>query len=117
MARQTNKDFNKTNDQARRPKRDFKMNFKDDELPAPQKKAPRRDRSTYKHAPIKAPVSTGSKCGVVEFKMPTAMAKAYVDEYKKSHKGQLPSDKHKFLCDIVNAEFGLLGYCVRVIEF
>lgn len=52
------------------------------------------------------------KCGYVEYKMPEVMAQAYI----KQHKGKIPN-VNEYLCNIVNEEFGLKGYCVKVITF
>ena len=46
---------------------------------------------------------------IIEYKMPEEMYK----EYTKGYNG---GDIQKYLCDIVNNEFRLLGYCVNVIK-
>lgn len=52
------------------------------------------------------------KCGYIEYKMPEKMAQAYL----KQAKGKVPN-VNKYLCDIVNEEFGLRGYCTKVIRY
>ena len=46
--------------------------------------------------------------------MPEAMAKAYLNGRTAEEKKMRPND---FLCKIVNEEFGLKGYCTRVIRY
>lgn len=53
-----------------------------------------------------------SKAGFIEYKMPAQMAQAYI----KMHKGKIPN-VNDYLCKIVNEEFGLKGYCVKVIQY
>lgn len=52
--------------------------------------------------------------GVVEYKMPKAMA----DMYLKTAKGEF-AKKHpiEYLIRVVNEEFGIKGTCVNVITF
>ena len=54
------------------------------------------------------------KAGFIEYKMPEAMAKAYLNGRTAEEKKMRPND---FLCKIVNEEFGLKGYCTRVIRY
>ena len=54
------------------------------------------------------------KAGFIEYKIPEAMAKAYLNERTAEEKKMRPND---FLCKIVNEGFGLKGYCTRVIRF
>ena len=52
--------------------------------------------------------------GSVEFKMPEAMAKSYLESRSKSDKKMEPKE---YLIKVVNEEFGLKGRCVNVITF
>ena len=65
-------------------------------------------------ASIIKPGTLHEKAGFVEYKMPEAMAKAYLNERTAEEKKMRPND---FLCKIVNEEFGLKGYCTRVIRY
>lgn len=49
----------------------------------------------------------------VEYKMPKAMI---IDLLNSRTKAEEKIDPQKYLCDYINYEYGLLGYCVRVIE-
>lgn len=49
------------------------------------------------------------KCGYVEYKMDKALANQLIRQDNKKRRPQ------EVLCDYVNTEYGLLGYCVRVI--
>ena len=52
------------------------------------------------------------KAGNIEYKMPEAMAK----EYLKNRKGEdAKMNPQAYLCKLVNEEFGLKGYCTKVI--
>ena len=50
-------------------------------------------------------------CGF-EYKMPEAMANAYLNARKGDEKKKHPQ---AFLCDLVNEEFGVKGECTRVV--
>ena len=65
-------------------------------------------------ASIVKPGTLHEKAGFIEYKMPEAMAKAYLNERTAEEKKMRPND---FLCKIVNDEFGLKGYCTRVIRY
>ena len=65
-------------------------------------------------ASIVKPGTLHEKAGFIEYKMPEAMAKAYLNERTGEEKKMRPND---FLCKIVNEEFGLKGYCTRVIRY
>lgn len=65
-------------------------------------------------ASIVKPGTLHEKSGFIEYKMPEAMAKAYLNERTAEEKKMRPND---FLCKIVNEEFGLKGYCTRVIRY
>lgn len=54
----------------------------------------------------------GNKKGFIEYKMPVAMIKDLLYNDKKAK-----SDPQRFLCDYVNDQYNLMGYCVRVIPF
>ena len=52
--------------------------------------------------------------GTIEYKMGKLMA----DEILKAAKGKsgkLPKPAHEILCDYVNTQMGLKGYCVKVL--
>lgn len=52
------------------------------------------------------------KAGNIEYKMPEAMAK----EFLKNRKGEdAKMNPQAYLCNIVNEQFGLKGYCTKVI--
>ena len=65
-------------------------------------------------ASIVKPGTLHEKAGFIEYKMPEAMAKAYLNGRTAEEKKMSPND---FLCKIVNEEFGLKGYCTRVIRY
>ena len=52
--------------------------------------------------------------GAVEYKMPIEMAKNLLKNRKGEDKKLRPNE---FLCKVVNAEFGIKGTCVNVIQF
>ena len=52
--------------------------------------------------------------GYIEFKMPEAMAQAYLETRNKNEKNKNPKE---FLINVVNEEFGLKGRCVNVITY
>lgn len=54
------------------------------------------------------------KAGCVEYKIPYAMAKAYLSMRKESEKKLHPL---AYLTNVVNEEFGLKGQCVKVIQY
>lgn len=55
-------------------------------------------------------IDTQGKCGYIEYKMPKIIA----DQYLKLARNKV-GDVQKYLCNIVNTEFGLKGYCLKVI--
>ena len=65
-------------------------------------------------ATVVKPGTLHEKAGFIEYKMPEAMAKAYLNGRTAEEKKKRPND---FLCKIVNEEFGLKGYCTRVIRY
>ena len=65
-------------------------------------------------ASIVKPGTLHEKAGFIEYKMPEAMAKAYLNGRTAEEERMRPND---FLCKIVNEEFGLKGYCTRVIRY
>ena len=65
-------------------------------------------------ASIVKPGTLHEKAGFIEYKMPEAMAEAYLNERTVEEKKMRPND---FLCKIVNEEFGLKSYCTRVIRY
>ena len=65
-------------------------------------------------ASIVKPGTLHEKAGFIEYKMPEAMAKAYLNGRTVEEKKMRPND---FLCKIVNEEFDLKGYCTRVIRY
>lgn len=50
----------------------------------------------------------------IEFKMPAEMAQAYLKLRKGTETKMRPDD---YLCKVVNEEFGLKGYCVKVVQY
>lgn len=57
-------------------------------------------------------IDTGSKCGLIEYRMPKAMMEDLVKNRTPQEKKM---DVQDFLCNYVNEQLGLLGYCVRVV--
>lgn len=49
----------------------------------------------------------------VEYRMPKA---SIIDLLNNRNKLEQKINPQKYLCDYVNSEYGLMGYCVRVIE-
>ena len=52
--------------------------------------------------------------GTIEYKMGKLMADEIL-KAAKSKSGKLPKPAHEILCDYVNSQMGLKGYCVRVL--
>ena len=65
-------------------------------------------------ATIVKPGTLHEKAGFIEYKMPEAMARAYLNGRNAEEKKMHP---HDLLCKIVNEGFGLKGYCTRVIRY
>ena len=65
-------------------------------------------------ATVVKPRALHEKAGFIEYKMPEAMARDYLDGRNAEEKKMHPND---FLCKIINEGFGLKGYCTRVIRF
>ena len=53
-------------------------------------------------------------CGTIEYKMSKVMADEILKD-AKGKSGKLPKPAQEILCEYVNRECGLKGYCVRVI--
>ena len=54
----------------------------------------------------------GVCAGYYEYKMPRLMAETLLKERKGEGKKM---DTQKYLCDVVNSEFGIKGYCTKVL--
>ena len=65
-------------------------------------------------ATVVKPGTLHGKAGFIEYKMPEAMARAYLNGRNAEEKKMHPND---FLRKIVNEGFGLKGYCTRVIRY
>ena len=52
--------------------------------------------------------------GTIEYKMGKLMAEQILND-AKSKSGKLPKPAQEILCDYVNRECGLKGFCVRVL--
>ena len=52
--------------------------------------------------------------GTIEYKMGKVMADEIL-ENAKTRSGKLPKPAHEILCDYVNRECGLKGFCVKVL--
>lgn len=52
--------------------------------------------------------------GIIEYKMGKVMAEQILDD-AKTKSGKLPKPAQEILCDYVNRECGLKGYCVKVL--
>ena len=63
---------------------------------------------------IEFPAYTGRAGGYIEYLMPTAMAQTLLDERTGA---DAKKDPQKYLCDFVNEQYNLLGYCVQVSFF
>lgn len=55
-----------------------------------------------------------NKSGAIEYKMPKAMADAYLKTRNEEEKKMRPAD---FLVKVVNEQFGLLHNCVQVLIY
>lgn len=82
----------------------MKKNFKRN-----NKKRRNKDFGTKNpNARIKAPAFHS---GLIEYKMPKAMAEDILKDDKSKGSAQ------EILCDYVNTQCGLLGYCVKVLVY
>ena len=54
------------------------------------------------------------KAGIIEYKMPEDVAKEYLKHRQGDDLKLHPND---YLCKVVNEEYCLKGYCVRVIRY
>lgn len=52
--------------------------------------------------------------GTIEYKMSKGMADEII-KTAKSKSGKLPKPAHEILCDYVNTQCGLKGFCVKVL--
>lgn len=52
--------------------------------------------------------------GTIEYKMSKSMADEIL-KAAKSKSGKLPKPAHEILCDYVNSQCGLKGFCVKVL--
>ena len=52
--------------------------------------------------------------GIIEYKMGKVMAEQILND-AKTKSGKLPKPAQEILCDYVNREYGLKGYCVKVL--
>ena len=52
--------------------------------------------------------------GIIEYKMGKVMAEQILED-AKTKSGKLPKPAQEILCDYVNRECGLKGYCVKVL--
>lgn len=52
--------------------------------------------------------------GIIEYKMGKVMAEQILND-AKTKSGKLPKPAQEILCDYVNRECGLKGYCVKVL--
>lgn len=50
--------------------------------------------------------------GFIEYNMPRAIAESILSDRKGKEKG---SDPQKYLCDFVNEQYHMIGYCLKVI--
>lgn len=78
----------------------------------PNNNAPRLDNNfNKKRDTIPAPDVCA---GTIEYKMGKLMADEIL-KAAKSKSGKLPKPAHEILCDYVNTQMGLKGYCVKVL--
>ena len=122
MARLTNKSMNKQNE-ARQNATSEKSNARFDSSECrftsrKERKANAANRTRVKPTSptdeqnIEFPAYTGRAGGYIEYQMPTAMAQSILDDRTGA---DAKKDPQKYLCDFVNTQYNLLGYCVRVV--
>lgn len=63
---------------------------------------------------IEFPAYTGRAGGYIEYLMPVEMAQNILDERSGA---DAKKDPQKYLCEFVNEQYNLLGYCVQVSFF
>lgn len=123
MARLTNKALTKQNNgrQGNTPK-STENHFDSSECRFMNRKEKRANVSRVRVSPsnpadppkIVFPEYTGRAGGYIEYLMPTGMAQALLDERTGD---DAKKDPQKYLCDFVNEQYNLLGYCVQVSFF
>lgn len=78
----------------------------------PNNNAPRLDNSFNKKRDT---ISAPDVCaGTIEYKMGKVMAEQILND-AKTKSGKLPKPAQEILCDYVNRECGLKGFCVKVL--
>ena len=78
----------------------------------PNNNVPRLDNNfNQKHETIPAPDVCA---GIIEYKMGKVMADEILKD-AKGKSGKLPKPAQEILCDFVNRECGLKGFCVKVL--
>ena len=119
MARLTNKAMNKQNEARQNTTSEkSKTRFDSSECRFTNRKERNANRTRVKPTnpadmpEIEFPAYTGRDGGYIEYQMPTAMAQAILDERTGAEANK---DPQKYLCDFVNTQYNLLGYCVRVV--
>ena len=119
MARLTNKAMNKQNEARQNTTSEkSKTRFDSSECRFTNRKERNANRTRVKPTnpadipEIEFPAYTGRAGGYIEYQMPTAMAQAILDERTGA---EAKKDPQKYLCDYVNTQYNLLGYCVRVV--
>ena len=70
-----------------------------------------KDFGSKREVGIKAPDVCA---GTIEYKMGKVMAEQILND-AKTKSGKLPKPAQEILCDYVNRECGLKGFCVRVL--
>ena len=88
------------------PKRHFNKNKKTDKFSI-------KKQVERKHQPIPHSVEQwAGHRGLIEYAMPREIAESLLNNRKGKDKG---IDPQKYLCDYVNEELHLIGYCIKVI--
>lgn len=121
MARLTNKAMTKQNEARMNGSNEkAKSHFDSSECRFTSRKERKANANRTRVAPtnptemkdIEFPAYTGRAGGYIEYQMPTAMAQSILDDRTGA---DAKKDPQKYLCDFVNEQYNLLGYCVRVV--
>lgn len=112
MARQTNKEMNKKNTVNMKGTKNFDGKKRVQRSRVKVKPTDAAKTITPVILPTNEEMIKAGKFGYIEYKMPINMAQAYLDDRKGA---EVKVDPQKYLCNLVNEQYGLLGYCVKVI--
>lgn len=94
------------------PKKNYKMKFQKRDNKKKDKFSIKKQLER-KHQPIPHTIEEwGGHRGLIEYQMGRAMMEDILDLRKGKEKG---IDPQKWLCDYVNDQMGLIGYCIKVV--